>query len=241
MSPFTDAVLLMTMRSPGLRPERISTCSGLRRRRYVSDEVETTALHDIDLHVAAGEFLAIMGPSGCGLSDVQDVALHGRGVADDDALAGIEAGEDFDLFGISIQRRYVSDEVETTALHDIDLHVAAGEFLAIMGPLWNTKPSVSARNFASSFSPIAARSRSPNMYRPPVGRSSPTRWRRPRCTISTCMWRRASSWPSWGRLGAASRVKALEHEAQRLGAELRQLLFAHRGQVAVAEHVPLTS
>ncbi|WP_343527092.1 ABC transporter ATP-binding protein [Sphingomonas sp.] len=38
------------------------------QRRYVSDEVETTALHDIDLHVAKGEFLAIMGPSGCGKS-----------------------------------------------------------------------------------------------------------------------------------------------------------------------------
>jgi putative ABC transport system ATP-binding protein len=38
------------------------------QRRYVSDDVETTALHDIDLHVAAGEFVAIMGPSGCGKS-----------------------------------------------------------------------------------------------------------------------------------------------------------------------------
>ena len=38
------------------------------QRRYVSDEVETTALHDIDLQVAEGEFLAIMGPSGCGKS-----------------------------------------------------------------------------------------------------------------------------------------------------------------------------
>lgn len=38
------------------------------QRRYLSDEVETTALHDIDLHVAAGEFVAIMGPSGCGKS-----------------------------------------------------------------------------------------------------------------------------------------------------------------------------
>ena len=38
------------------------------QRRYVSDEVETTALHDIDLQVAPGEFLAIMGPSGCGKS-----------------------------------------------------------------------------------------------------------------------------------------------------------------------------
>ena len=38
------------------------------QRRYISDEVETTALADINLHVKAGEFVAIMGPSGCGKS-----------------------------------------------------------------------------------------------------------------------------------------------------------------------------
>lgn len=38
------------------------------QRRYMSDEIETTALADINLHVEEGEFLAIMGPSGCGKS-----------------------------------------------------------------------------------------------------------------------------------------------------------------------------
>ena len=37
-------------------------------RRYISDEVETTALAEVNLGVAEGEFLAIMGPSGCGKS-----------------------------------------------------------------------------------------------------------------------------------------------------------------------------
>ena len=38
------------------------------QRRYRSDEVETTALQDIDLRIETGEIAAIMGPSGCGTS-----------------------------------------------------------------------------------------------------------------------------------------------------------------------------
>ena len=42
-------------------------------RLYRSDEVETTALHNISLHIRKGEFVAIMGPSGCGKSTLLNV------------------------------------------------------------------------------------------------------------------------------------------------------------------------
>lgn len=69
------------------------------QRRYVSDEVETTALADINLDVAQGEFVAIMGPSGCGKSTLLntlgtvDRPTAGRYLFGDRDLAAIdEAG-----------------------------------------------------------------------------------------------------------------------------------------------------
>jgi putative ABC transport system ATP-binding protein len=40
---------------------------------YRTDRIETVALSDINLQVAAGEFLSVMGPSGCGKSTLLNV------------------------------------------------------------------------------------------------------------------------------------------------------------------------
>lgn len=40
---------------------------------YKTDEIETTALNNINLHVQKGEFIAIMGPSGCGKSTLLNI------------------------------------------------------------------------------------------------------------------------------------------------------------------------
>ena len=46
---------------------------------YRTDEIQTTALNNINLEVGEGEFIAVMGPSGCGKSTL----LHVLGLIDD--------------------------------------------------------------------------------------------------------------------------------------------------------------
>ena len=43
------------------------------KKIFRTDEVETTALNDVDLQVINGEFVAIMGPSGCGKSTLLNI------------------------------------------------------------------------------------------------------------------------------------------------------------------------
>ena len=43
------------------------------KKIFRTDEVETTALNDVDLQVTNGEFVAIMGPSGCGKSTLLNI------------------------------------------------------------------------------------------------------------------------------------------------------------------------
>ena len=40
------------------------------KKLYATEEVETTALNDVSMAVDKGEFVAIMGPSGCGVGTV---------------------------------------------------------------------------------------------------------------------------------------------------------------------------
>jgi putative ABC transport system ATP-binding protein len=40
---------------------------------FRTDEVETTALNEVNLHIKEGEFVAIMGPSGCGKSTLLNI------------------------------------------------------------------------------------------------------------------------------------------------------------------------
>ncbi len=40
---------------------------------YRTDEIETTALENVNLEVEKGEFISIMGPSGCGKSTLLNI------------------------------------------------------------------------------------------------------------------------------------------------------------------------
>ena len=56
---------------------------------YQTDEVETTALNELNIEIKEGEFVSIMGPSGCGKiylikcigydrqSNIRGILLHG--------------------------------------------------------------------------------------------------------------------------------------------------------------------
>ena len=66
-------------------------------KTYRTDKVETLALKDIDLHVARGEFVAMMGPSGCGKSTLLNLIglldRPGRGTVEIDSVSVARHGD----------------------------------------------------------------------------------------------------------------------------------------------------
>ncbi|MCB0296329.1 MAG: ATP-binding cassette domain-containing protein, partial [Calditrichaeota bacterium] len=43
------------------------------KKLYTTEEVETTALNNVNIDVKPGEFVAVMGPSGCGKSTLLNI------------------------------------------------------------------------------------------------------------------------------------------------------------------------
>jgi len=72
------------------------TLEGIQKAFY-TDEVETHALHEINIEIARGEYVAIAGPSGCGKSTLLsilgllDTPTAGRYVLDGQPVAGLSA------------------------------------------------------------------------------------------------------------------------------------------------------
>jgi len=63
------------------------------RKTFRTEEIETVALDGVTLHVAEGEFIAIMGPSGCGKSTLLNIlGLLDNPTSGEYLLAGTEVG-----------------------------------------------------------------------------------------------------------------------------------------------------
>jgi putative ABC transport system ATP-binding protein len=99
---------------------------------YRSDEVETTALRNVNLNVDKGEFVAIMGPSGCGKSTLLNIlgTLDSLSTGEYE-LAGESVGKGSEAKLAAVRRRHIGFIFQSYNLIE-DLSVRENIALALL-------------------------------------------------------------------------------------------------------------
>src|SRR5262245_5037377 len=99
---------------------------------YRSDEVETTALRNVNLGVDKGEFVAIMGPSGCGKSTLLNIlgTLDSLSTGEYE-LAGESVGKGSEAKLAAVRRRHIGFIFQSYNLIE-DLSVRENIALALL-------------------------------------------------------------------------------------------------------------
>ena len=99
---------------------------------YRSDEVETTALRNVNLGVDKGEFVAIMGPSGCGKSTLLNILGTLDSLSSGEyELAGESVGKGSEAKLASVRRRHIGFIFQSYNLIE-DLSVRENIALALL-------------------------------------------------------------------------------------------------------------
>ncbi len=152
--PFVCEVNRSEKRAPGSVPEAAPIIEVINvKKSYILGDMEVSILHDINLTVREGEFLAIMGPSGSGKSTLMNligfldrptegkIIIKGRDVnklSDKEIarLRGLEVGFIFQTFNL-IPRLNALENVElptyANAREGVDTHKKARELLELVG------------------------------------------------------------------------------------------------------------